>query len=118
MLIIRILKDKGFRCDIAASVLEAQGLLETKSYAILITDMKMWGEAGLDLVRFATEEYPTMAAIMVSGSEEVDLDKKVLQAGASFFIRKPFEAQDLVEKVNTALDAREEAIKLRKHQQW
>ena len=117
-MIVKVLERKGFQCNAAASVIEAQGLLETQEYALLITDMRMWGEEGLDLVRSATEQFPTMAAIMVSGVDDADLAKKAVQGGAAYFIAKPFEGDDLVEKVNAALEAREEMIKLRKHQQW
>ncbi|MBW3595501.1 MAG: response regulator, partial [Actinobacteria bacterium] len=116
--IVKILNRKGFECSSAASVVEAQGLLETQPYALLITDMRMWGEEGLDLIRSASDDYPSMAAIMVSGLDDPDLAKKARQAGASYFIAKPVDADDLVEKVEAALEAREETIKLRKHQQW
>ncbi len=117
-LVVRILKGKDFECASAASVPEARGLLEAQSYALLITDMRMWGEEGLELIRFVTEEYPDMATIMVSGQDEGELEKRALQAGATFFIRKPLVVEDLLEKVEAALDGREEAIKLRKHQEW
>ncbi len=117
-MIVKVLERKGFQCNAAASVAEAQGLLETQEYALLITDMRMWGEEGLDLVREATEQYPTMAAIMVSGLDDPDLAKKAIQGGAAYFIGKPFEGEDLVEKTEAALEARAEMIKLRRHQQW
>lgn len=117
-MIVKVLTRKGFKCNAAASVIEAQGLLGTQEYALLITDMRMWGEEGLDLVRSATEQYPTMAAIMVSGLDDPELAKKAIQGGAAYFIGKPFKGEDLIEKVEAALDAREEMIKLRRHQEW
>lgn len=116
--IARMLKPKGFQCSSAASVVEAQGLLETQPYALLITDMRMWGEEGLDLIRSASDDYPEMAAIMISGLDDPDLAKKAVQAGASEFMAKPFDAKDLLEKVEAVLDARDEMIKLRRHQDW
>lgn len=114
-LMTRVLERQGFKCNSAASVGEARGLLEDEEYALLVTDMRMWGEEGLDLVRFATDEYPDVAVIMVSGMEATDLAQKAVQAGASFYIQKPIELDDFAQKVKVALEAREEAIKLRKH---
>ena len=117
-LIVRILKGMDIECASAAGVVEARGLLETQSYGLLITDMRMWGEEGLDLLRFVSDEYPDMATIMVSGQADEELERRALQAGASYFIRKPLVAEDLLEKVQAALDQSDEATKLRKHREW
>lgn len=115
--IVKILQREGFECSAAASVVEAHGLLETQEYALLITDMRMWGEEGLDLVRSATEQYPTLAAIMVSGLDDPELARKAIQGGAAYFIGKPFKAEELIEKVEATLEARDDMIKLRRHQE-
>lgn len=114
-LMTRVLERQGFKCNSAASVGEARGLLEEEEYALLVTDMRMWGEEGLDLVRFASDEYPDVAVIMVSGMDSADLGRKAVQAGASFYVQKPIELDDFAQKVKVALEKREEAIKLRKH---
>ena len=117
-LITKALKRKGFVCSSAAGAVEARGLLDSRRYALVITDMRMWGEEGLDLIRYVTEEYPETAAMMVSGQNDRELEQKALRAGASSFIRKPVDVEDLLEKVESALERREAAIKLRKHQEW
>lgn len=116
-LITRLLERQGISCDAAAGVMEARGLLEKTRYSLLVTDMRMWGEEGLDLVRFATDEYPEMAAIMVSGMDEAGLADKVVQAGASSYIQKPFTLEVFAENVAAAIEERAEMIKLRKHRE-
>jgi len=114
-LVVKILQRQGFDCNAAASVVEAQGLLETKPYGLLITDMRMWGEEGLELIRFASEVYPGMAAIMISGMDDPELERKALQSGASAFIQKPVTEEELMGEVDAALQKREQTIKLRSH---
>lgn len=117
-LMVKALTREGYECTAAASVVEAKGLLEGNSYSVLITDMRMWGEDGLELVRFTTDEYPDMAAIMVSGLADSDLASKSRQAGASAFLQKPMDIEELLKEVEIAVDSRDEAIKLRKHREW
>lgn len=113
----RLLNRQGFTCSAAASVIEARTLLENGRYSLLVTDMRMWGEEGLDLVRFATDEYPEMAAIMVSGMDEAGLADRAVQAGASAYLRKPFDIEEFADQVAAALEERAEMIKLRKHRE-
>lgn len=117
-LMVKALAREGYECTAAASVVEAKGLLEDNSYSVMITDMRMWGEDGLELVRFSTDEYPDMAAIMVSGLPASDLASKARQAGVSAFFEKPANIEELLTEVENAVDSRDEAIKLRKHREW
>lgn len=115
-LLVRILEPKGFKCSSAASVAEARGLLAHQNYILVITDMRMWQEEGIELVRFVTDEYQGTAVIMVSGQTDEGLEKRAIQAGVSFFIRKPVDVEDLLEKVETALEEKAKEEALRRHQ--
>lgn len=108
-------KGAGYRCMTAASTLEAKGLLETNRFGLVITDSRMWGEEGMELIRVISDEYPDTATIMVSGQDDPKLANLALQSGASSFLAKPFDQSQLLAKVEEALDRRDEEIKLRRH---
>ena len=55
---------------------------------------------------------------MVSGLADSDLASKARQAGASAFLQKPVNMEELLKEVEIAVDSRDEAIKLRKHREW
>lgn len=115
-LLVRMLEKGGpYTCRTAASTLEAKVLLEAEEFGLVITDSRMWGEEGIELVRQIGDEYPDTATIMVSGMDDGTLRNLALQSGASFFLGKPFAQEELLVKVAEALEMRDEAIKLRRH---
>ena len=115
-LLVRILERAGpYSCMTAASTLEAKGLLESHRFGLVITDSRMWGEEGIELVRMIGDEYSDTATIMVSGQDDPKLEDLALQSGAHSFVAKPFDAEQILAKVAEALDKRDEAVKQRRH---
>jgi len=70
------------------NVEEAKVKLAEEKFDILITDMKMPGKSGAELIKFASENYPEIKTIAVSGYKEFDYVKKSLKAGAEDYILK------------------------------
>ena len=113
--VIRILQRAGFSCHGAVSNQEARVQLATESYALVVTDMRMWGEDGLELIRHISDEYPPTFTIMMTGFVEPRLEDRVTQAGGFALFHKPFAPDDLVAKVEEALQQREEKVALLRH---
>lgn len=99
----------------AHAALDAQkGLeeLDKDHYTFLITDMKMPGMDGLQLIRKARAKYPQICIIAmtahVKGYKYVD----VINAGATDFINKPFSADELEAKIKRAIVERNTKFEL------
>lgn len=84
------------------NVEEAENKLAEEKFDILITDMKMPGKSGADLIKFAAENYPGIKSIALSGYKEFDYVKKSLKAGAEDYILKHELSQDSLINLLTA----------------
>ncbi|HJR46325.1 MAG TPA: response regulator [Actinomycetota bacterium] len=113
--VIRILQKAGFSCHGAVSNQEARAMLVAERYAVVITDMRMWGEDGLELMRHISDEYPETFTIMMTGFVEPRLIEQVSQSGGYALVQKPFGPHELVAKVEEALEQRAEKVALLRH---
>ena len=66
-LLSHVLQQHGYRCTLANNSLEARECMSEKDFALLLCDVNMPGESGLDLIRTVLAESPSTAAIMVTG---------------------------------------------------
>lgn len=91
------------RTSIASSGEEALSLIRKENFCLVLTDFNMSrGFDGIDLVRKIKKIRPLVYPVMITGSNDIDIVLKALRGGAYNFIRKPFEAYevlDVVEKV-------------------
>ncbi len=89
------LKDEGYDVDCAASAREAMERLLQQVYDIMICDVFMPGENGLDLLQKSREFYPDMPVVLITAYGSIELARNALSSGASDFITKPCSANDL-----------------------
>ena len=69
----------------------------------LILDVRMPGMNGLELQEKLVKSGSTMPIIFMSAHEDAPTREQAMKAGAIAFLKKPFEDQILIEKVNSAL---------------
>ena len=81
-LLQRLLEHHGYSCTLAANAREARAHLAERDFALLLCDVNLPGESGMDLVRQVLSESPTTAAIMVTGLDSQILANAALEAGA------------------------------------
>src|SRR6188472_3030504 len=62
-----LLEPHGYQVTLAGESREARLRLEKGAYALVLCDVNMPGESGMDLVRHILAQYPTTAVIMVTG---------------------------------------------------
>ncbi|MGE5261011.1 MAG: response regulator FixJ [Actinomycetota bacterium] len=80
--------------------------LATPQNGCLITDVRMPGMSGIDLLKTLREKSFSMPAIVITGHGDVPLAVEAMKAGAVDFIEKPFEEKELLEAVKRALEQR------------
>jgi two-component system response regulator PilR (NtrC family) len=74
-------------------------------YDVLITDLKMSGPSGLDVLRFVKEQAPGTRVIVITGYATAEQAKESMKGGAVDFIAKPFRISQLRELIARTLES-------------
>ena len=109
----RILKEGEYIFKEASGAAEARKLLEERQFELILCDIGLPGESGLDFIRFALSRYPHMAAVMVTGLNDLKTAKESIGIGVYDYITKPLEPNRILFSVANALRRRE--IERHKH---
>lgn len=96
-----VLADEGFQCYIAHNVDQALSIVrQTPNLALILTDIKMPQNTGLDLIKTVTEEFgQKIRFIVITGGG----DSKEVENLECQFLRKPLDILYLLEVVKTTL---------------
>jgi len=100
------LKKMSYEVYSASSGLEALEILQGKEIDILITDFKMPGMDGYEIIRRAVKIDPTMQSIVVTGYGDIKTAIDVMGAGAFNYLQKPINFQELDFTINKGLEKR------------
>ena len=73
---------------------------------VLVTDIKMPGTGGLELMRQALEVDPDLSVVLITGHGDIPMAVEAMRAGAYDFIEKPFAPEALIGVVRRALERR------------
>jgi putative two-component system response regulator len=103
----RILEGEGHRCIEAADGTEARRLLGDGSFDLVLCDVNMPGESGVELLQHIMEQYPEAAVVMVTGMDDPRVAAYALESGAYGYVVKPFTSNEIVINVNSALYRRQ-----------
>ena len=81
----------------------------------LILDVRMPGMSGLQLQQFLTKQKHALPIIFITGHGDIPMAVRAMQAGAMYFLEKPFEDQILLDYVNEtlALDKENQQARIR-----
>jgi DNA-binding response OmpR family regulator len=99
-----ILEAAGYRVCTAADGERALELLNSRPFAVVLTDIKMRRVDGIDVLIAAKRQQPTAAVIILTGFAEVESAIAALRAGAYDYLRKPCAPVDLLRCVAAALE--------------
>jgi putative two-component system response regulator len=105
--ISRILVASGHDCVSVGSTEEARGMLDERTFAVVLCDIGLPGSSGLDLVAELGRTHPEVATVVVTGQNDPDVAETALQLGAYGYLTKPFEANQLLIDVTNALRRRQ-----------
>ncbi len=91
-------------CDIrkASSGTEAIELIERERFDVILTDLKMPGPDGLEVLRTARKIQSDAEVVMMTGYATVDNAIEAMRAGAFHYLMKPFKGQEVVNLVQKA----------------
>ncbi|HKZ01508.1 MAG TPA: sigma-54 dependent transcriptional regulator [Pyrinomonadaceae bacterium] len=103
-----ILADAGYDVATASSGEAAIKFINERRFDLILTDLKMTGMSGIELLQQVNALDPTMSVILITGHGTVDSAKEALRNGAFDFLEKPVDREPLLEAVVRALGKREE----------
>ncbi|MEO6307536.1 MAG: sigma 54-interacting transcriptional regulator, partial [Nitrospiraceae bacterium] len=112
-----VLKDRGHEISTAGSGQEALKLLAEQDHAVVVTDLRMKGMQGTELLAEIRRLYPDIGVILMTGFGSVDTAVEAMKRGASDYLTKPVKNDELVrvvERVIREASLRREVNRLRR----
>lgn len=101
----RLLRKKPYRILLADSGKKAIEVLEKESVDILVTDLRMPGMSGIDLLERISLLYPKMIRIVLSATTDVEEEKEVTNKGQVFqFVTKPLKPNQFKQTITEAVE--------------
>ncbi|WP_437712319.1 response regulator [Sorangium sp. So ce448] len=104
--VVDIAKDHGYQATHVADAMSGLGLLPSGDFDLLITDIRMPGMDGIELIARAKEQDPSLAIIAITAFGSVETGMRALRVGASDYLSKPFRSDELSSRMRRALERR------------
>src|SRR5579883_189325 len=96
----------GVEVEVADSAEGALKLIQEHDYDTIISDIKMPGMDGLDLLARVSALYPDTPVILITGHGEHDLAIRALRGGAYDYIQKPIDRDSFIAALHRAIQTR------------
>jgi two-component system NtrC family sensor kinase len=94
----------GFRVKTVGDGLSALSLVQELKPDLVITDHQMPNLKGLELIRRLRQNYPFLPVILITGESSEDVAIRAVRVGATDYLSKPFDSDQLLEVVQRCLD--------------
>ena len=98
----KFLSENGYRVTLAASAAEARALLRSMTFDLLVCDIMMPGESGLDLTRDLRRE-SFVPILLLTAMGEAEDRIRGFETGADDYLPKPFEPRELLLRIQSIL---------------
>lgn len=98
-----VLKNEGYEIQTAGSGLEAIELIKNEDFDALLTDMKLPGMNGVEILQHASDLNKKFVIMMMTAYGEQELVDQAKSLGAAHFFKKPFEIIEVRETINELL---------------
>ena len=104
--------DAGFHVNVFEDGNEVVNHLEIEKPHVLLTDLKMPGRDGMDLLDTFKNEYPNIPVIMMTAHSDLDTTVEAFENGAWDYIAKPFDLNGAIDKITKALSEKKKNQKI------
>ncbi|MDE2680553.1 MAG: sigma-54 dependent transcriptional regulator [Verrucomicrobiota bacterium] len=101
-----MLSDDGFAVELAESAEDALEMMAAPGakFFMVITDGRLGGMSGYDLIRTMAKDYPNLQVILITAFATPKLAVEAIQAGAADYLSKPFAPEELLHAVERCRD--------------
>ena len=90
---------KGFEVKALSSVSDAKRQIESVSYDLILSDLRLPDGDGIDLLKWVKEKYASLPLIMMTSYAEIQTAVQAIKLGASDYIAKPLNPEELLSKI-------------------
>ena len=91
-----VLRSEDYEATLAASAEEAEGLLQTRQFDVVLSDIRMPRVDGLELLDRIQRSHPNVVVVMMSAYGTVDTAIEAMKRGAYDYISKPFKPDEVI----------------------
>ncbi|MGA2277244.1 MAG: sigma-54 dependent transcriptional regulator [Terracidiphilus sp.] len=112
-----LLNLEGYTVTLAGDGVEGLRTLDQASFDLLLLDLNLPGQSGLELLPQIKERYPEMPVIMITAYGSVDNVVEAIRSGAENFVQKPWDNEKLLADIRSAVAlhrAEEENLQLKR----
>src|SRR3970040_2057332 len=81
--------DAGYQVEVVDSAEKAEEQVQKHTYDLVLTDLKMAGKDGLELLQFIKKWAPQTPVMMITGFASIDTAVAAMKAGAEDYVTKP-----------------------------
>jgi DNA-binding NtrC family response regulator len=100
-----LLGREGYRTDSAYNAADALAQIEQNSYDLVLTDLKMPGMDGFELITRLKKIRPDLPVIMITGYATVETAVQALRYGVDDYVTKPFNIDELRKVIARSLQS-------------
>jgi DNA-binding NtrC family response regulator len=108
----QVLESAGFETESAASAEEAYGIILKSPPAMVVTDVRMPGASGIELLRRTRTQHPLLPFLIVTAYADVRDAVNAMRLGAVDYLSKPVDLDELLAAVRDAVDVRSDMPEL------
>ena len=101
---------QGYRTQSAASGEAALAMLETETFAMMISDVRMPGMSGIETLRRVRQKHPTLPVLLVTAFADIRSAVAAMRDGAVNYLAKPIDLDELIATVRLATERRGVAL--------
>jgi two-component system response regulator AtoC len=98
-----LLENEGFNVLTSHDADTALPIIEKQDLDVIVTDLKMPGKSGMDLITLSQERRPSVPVIMITAYGNIEAAVTAMKKGAYDFITKPFDEDELMNVIEKAL---------------
>jgi FixJ family two-component response regulator len=109
-----LLKSAGLECGTYSNATDFLNDFDTARHGCLLADIRMPGMSGLELQDELNRKGIGIPTVFVTGHGDVPMAVRAMKSGALDFIQKPFRDEDLLKRINDALNMDLERLKQRR----
>jgi two-component system response regulator AtoC len=104
--LVKALSNAGHDVEEAANGTVAIERLQDSQFDVVLTDLRMGGADGMDVLRTASKVQPHAAVILMTAFGSIHTAVEAMKIGAIDFVQKPFEIEEMELKIDKAIELR------------
>lgn len=109
-LLQKVLRKNGYEATVASNGQQALDCFRTQDFELALLDIGLPDISGMDLLEQISGEFPGTTVLMATGLADVDVAVESMKRGADDYLTKPFNIDDMLIRVEKALERRYLAV--------